>query len=140
MKIGNKQLIIVGDRVLVKQEELQERTEVGLYLPQTVVEKEEVHGGRIMLTGPGMPLPQPHDVDDVPWRNVPDEPKYLPMQARVGDYALFLKKMAMEIKFEGEKYLIIPHNSILALVREDGEDGEDGEGLEGLEDVDEFET
>ena len=134
MKMGDKQLIIVGDRVLVKQEELQERTEVGLYLPQTVVEKEEVQGGRIILTGPGMPLPQPHDVDDVPWRSVPDEPKYLPLQAQVGDYALFLKKMAMEIKFEGEKYLIIPHNSILALVREDGD------GLEGLEDMDDFET
>ena len=134
MKMGDKQLIIVGDRVLVKQEELQERTEVGLYLPQTVVEKEEVQGGRIILTGPGMPLPQPHDVDDVPWRSVPDEPKYLPLQAQVGDYALFLKKMAMEIKFEGEKYLIIPHNSILALVREDGD------GLEGLEAMDDFET
>ena len=118
MKIGNKELIIVGDRVLVKQEELQERTEVGLYLPQTVVEKEEVQGGRIVLTGPGMPLPQPHDVDDEPWRSVPDEPKYLPMQAQVGDYALFMKKKAMEIKFEGEKYLIIPHSSILALIRE----------------------
>jgi co-chaperonin GroES (HSP10) len=81
-----------------------------------------------------MPLPQPHDVDDVPWQSVPDQPKYLPMQAQVGDYALFLKKMAMEIKFEGEKYLIIPHNSILALVREDGD------GLEGLEDMDDFET
>jgi co-chaperonin GroES (HSP10) len=134
MKMGDKQLIIVGDRVLVKQEELQERTDVGLYLPQTVVEKEEVQGGRIILTGPGMPLPQPHDVDDVPWQSVPDQPKYLPMQAQVGDYALFLKKMAMEIKFEGEKYLIIPHNSILALVREDGD------GLEGLEDMDDFET
>lgn len=134
MKIGNKELIIVGDRVLVKQEELQERTEVGLYLPQTVVEKEEVQGGRIVLTGPGMPLPQPHDVDDEPWRSVPDEPKYLPMQAQVGDYALFMKKMAMEIKFEGEKYLIIPHNSILALIREDAA------GLEEFEDADEFEA
>ncbi len=134
MKMGDKQLIIVGDRVLVKQEELQERTDVGLYLPQTVVEKEEVHGGRVILTGPGMPLPQPHDGGDEPWRSVPDQPKYLPMQAQVGDYALFLKKMAMEIKFEGDKYLIIPHNSILALVREGGD------GLEGLEDVDDFET
>ncbi len=135
MKMGNKQLIIVGDRVLVKQEDLQERTEVGLYLPQTVVEKEEVQGGRIILTGPGMPLPQPHDGDDEPWRrSVPDQPKYLPMQAQVGDYALFLKKMAMEIKFEGDKYLIIPHNSILALIRNDGG------GPEGFEDVEDFET
>ncbi len=45
MKIGNKRLAVVGDRVLIRQENLEERTEVGLYLPQTVVEKEEVQGG-----------------------------------------------------------------------------------------------
>jgi co-chaperonin GroES (HSP10) len=125
----------VGDRVLVKQENLEERTEVGLYLPQTVVEKEEVQGGRVVLIGPGIPLPQPQDVDDEPWRNVPSEPRYLPMQAEVGDYALFLKKAAVEIKFEGEKYLIVPHNSILVLIGEepdvlkDLEDPEDPEGI-----------
>ena len=59
MKIGNKRLIVVGDRVLIKQEDLEERTEVGLYLPQTVVEKEEVQSGRVVLTGPGIPLPEP---------------------------------------------------------------------------------
>jgi co-chaperonin GroES (HSP10) len=135
MKMGNKRLAVVGDRVLVKQENLEERTEVGLYLPQTVVEKEEVQGGRVVLIGPGIPLPQPQDVDDEPWRNVPSEPRYLPMQAEVGDYALFLKKAAVEIKFEGEKYLIVPHNSILVLIGEepdvlkDLEDPEDPEGI-----------
>ena len=43
MKKGNKRLVVIGDRVLVKQEDLEDRTEVGLYLPQTVVEKEEIH-------------------------------------------------------------------------------------------------
>ena len=135
MKIGNKRLSVVGDRVLVKQEDLEERTEVGLYLPQTVVEKEEVQGGRVVLIGPGIPLPQPQDVDDEPWRNVPSEPRYLPLQAEVGDYALFLKKAAVEIKFEGEKYLIVPHNSILVLIQEGPDVLEDLEDPEDLEDI-----
>lgn len=135
MKIGNKRLSVVGDRVLVKQENLEERTEVGLYLPQTVVEKEEVQGGRVVLIGPGLPLPQPQDVDEEPWRNVPSEPRYLPLQAEVGDYALFLKKAAVEIKFEGEKYLIVPHNSILVLIQEGPDVLEDLEDPEDLEDI-----
>ena len=50
-----------------------------------------------------------------------------------------MKKAAMEIKFEGEKFLIVPHASILVLMREDenvlgGEDILDD--IEGLEDID----
>ncbi|MBT5830552.1 MAG: co-chaperone GroES, partial [Candidatus Latescibacteria bacterium] len=107
MRIGNKELLVVGDRVLIKQEDLEERTEVGLYLPQTVVEKEEVQGGRIVTTGPGIALAEVAE-DDEPWRKSSNkEPRYIPLQAEPGDYALFLKKTAMEIKFEGEKYLIV---------------------------------
>ncbi|MBB29784.1 MAG: chaperonin [Gemmatimonadetes bacterium] len=135
MKKGNKRLVVIGDRVLVKQEDLEDRTEVGLYLPQTVVEKEEIQSGRVVLTGPGIPLPQPQDTDDEPWRSVPTEPKSLPMQAEPGDYALFLKKMAVEIKFEGEKYLIIPHSSIMVLIREEEDILADIEGLDDIEDL-----
>ena len=135
MKKGNKRLVGIGDRGLVKQEDLEDRTEVGLYLPQTVVEKEEIQSGRVVLTGPGIPLPQPQDTDDEPWRSVPTEPKYLPMQAEPGDYALFLKKMAVEIKFEGEKYLIIPHSSIMVLIREEEDILADIEGLDDIEDL-----
>ena len=150
MRIGNKTLVIVGDRVLIKQEELEERTKVGLYLPQTVVEKEEVQGGRVVETGPGSPLPEPHD-DDEPWRSVEKAPRYLPMQAERGDYALFMKKATMEIKLDGEKYLIVPHSSILVLIRDEedilreierleedieGDNEGDIEGdIEGLEDI-----
>ncbi|MDA0748119.1 MAG: co-chaperone GroES family protein [bacterium] len=132
MKMGNKRLVVVGDRVLIKQEELEERTEVGLYLPQTVVEKEEVQSGRIVLTGPGIPLPESHDSDEEPWRSASSEPRYLPMQAEIGDFALFMKKMSIEIKFEGEKYLLVPHNSILVLIREEDDILGEIEGLENL--------
>ena len=133
MKIGNKRLVIVGDRVLIKQETLEERTEVGLYLPQTVIEKEEVQGGRIIVVGPGIPLPEVHE-DEEPWRNDASKgPRYLPMQAEPDDYALFLKKAAVEIKFEGEKYLIVPHSSILVLIREEAD------GLAGIPDLEDLE-
>jgi hypothetical protein len=40
------------------------------------------------------------------------------MQARAGDYALFFRKAAVEITFEGDTYLVIPQSAILALVRD----------------------
>ena len=138
MQIGNKELVVIGDRVLVKREDLEERTKVGLYLPQTVVEKEEVQSGRIMATGPGLPLPETPE-DDEPWRNSPKDPRYLPLQVEEGDFALFLQKAAMEISFEGEKYLIVPQASILVVIREsDTIVGEDEvlDELEGLDDLD----
>jgi hypothetical protein len=39
------------------------------------------------------------------------------MQAQVGDYAIFLRKASVEIKFEGETYLIMPQGAILLLDR-----------------------
>ncbi|MDQ8153321.1 MAG: co-chaperone GroES family protein, partial [Gemmatimonadota bacterium] len=48
-----KELIVVGDRVLVRVEDGEERTKVGLYLPATAVEGQQVQGGTIVATGPG---------------------------------------------------------------------------------------
>ncbi len=132
MRIGNREVVVIGDRVLIKQEEMEHKTDVGLYLPQSVVEKEEVQGGRVVECGPGIPLPETRD-DDEPWRASENEPRYLPMQVSVGDYALFLKKAAMEVKFEGTDYLIVSHSSILLLVRENQSSILDEfEGFEGL--------
>jgi hypothetical protein len=39
------------------------------------------------------------------------------MQARPGDYALFFRKAAVEITYEGAKYLVVPQAAILVLVR-----------------------
>ena len=41
------------------------------------------------------------------------------LQAQEGDYALFLKKAAIEITFERKQYLIVPNAAILVLIREE---------------------
>ena len=113
-----KRLIVVGDRVLVAPEEGEERTNVGLYLPPTAVESRQVQGGRIVATGPGTPMTEPASMNDEPWKIRGSEVRYLPMQAEVGDYALFFRKAAVEITFESKTYLVVPQAAILVLVRE----------------------
>ena len=122
MKKHDKRLIVVGDRVLVAVEEGEERTKVGLYLPPTAVDNQAVQGGRILATGPGLPMPAPGDVSDEPWREARRETHFLPVQAKVGDYALFFRRAAVEITFEGERYLVVPQSAILALVRDGAEE------------------
>ncbi len=122
-----KEIIVIGDRVLVQLDDAEEKTEVGLYLPQSVKEKDEVAKGRIIKTGPGIPLANPSDLGDEPWNiSGAQGMRYMPMEAREGDYALFLRKAVVEINYEGEKYLIVPQSAILLLIR-DSEDisGED---------------
>jgi chaperonin GroES len=117
---ATKKLIVIGDRVLVELDESKERTATGLYLPPTVKEKEKVHGGYIVKVGPGYPVSDPHTIVEEPWSTKKrEELKYIPLQAMEGDYAIFLKDAAVEIEFEGKKYLIVPHSAILALVRTD---------------------
>ena len=112
-----KRLVVVGDRVLITPEEGEERTNVGLYLPPTAVESRQVQGGKIVATGPGTPMTEPASMDDEPWKIRLPDVKYLPMQAQVGDYALFFRKAAVEITFEGKTYLVVPQAAILVLVQ-----------------------
>jgi chaperonin GroES len=113
-----KRLIVVGDRVLITPEQGEERTNVGLYLPPTAVESRQVQGGRIVATGPGTPMTEPASMDDEPWKIREPVVKYLPMQAEVGDYALFFRKAAVEITFDKKTYLVVPQAAILVLVRD----------------------
>ena len=125
MHRNDKELIVVGDRVLVKVEEGEERTNVGLYLPPTAMDSQAVQGGRIVATGPGLPMPDPGANADEPWQQSGSrELRYVPMQARTGDYALFFRKAAVEITFESERYLVVPQAAILALVRDAGRNDE----------------
>ena len=48
-----------------------------------------------------------------------EQTRHRPMQARVGDTAIFFRKAAVEITFEERKYLVVPLAAILVLVRED---------------------
>jgi len=116
---GDKEIILVGDRVLIDPDSDQTKTPSGLYLPPGVKEKENVQGGYVIKVGPGFPLPFSDDTGDEPWAPEHQEPQYLPLQAVEGDYAIFLRKYAIEIELEGKRYLIVPHSYILVLIRED---------------------
>lgn len=121
---AEKNLIIVGDRVLIQPDEGMGKTSSGLYLPPTVKEKEKVSGGFVVKTGPGYPMADP-TFSDEPWAaGRKKEVKYVPLQAAAGDYAIFLRESAVEIEFQDKKYLIVPHTAILALVRVDITEGE----------------
>jgi len=108
----------VGDRVLIKPKKLTEKTTSGLYLPPGVQEKERIQSGYVMKIGPGYPIPIPADEDEV-WKDQDEQIKYIPLQARPGDLAIFLQKGALELMYENEKYFIVPQASILMLERED---------------------
>ena len=114
------ELIVVGDRVLIAPEEGETQTEAGLVLPASVAERQDVRVGKVEQVGPGYVMPNP-DYTGEPWTTDRDSVRYLPLQAQPGDHAFFLKKEAVEIKFNGQDYLIIPHSAILALVRQQPE-------------------
>ena len=116
---GNKfkKLIIIGDRLLIRPSRANERTDSGLYLPPGVGEKEKVQQGYVIKTGPGYAIPMP--VDDELWKTDEDKVKYIPLQAREGDLAIFLVSGATEIMYEKDKYFIVPQGAILMLEREE---------------------
>lgn len=111
-------IIIIGDRVLIKPTSPAEKTKSGLFLPPGIKEKEKVQTGYIIKCGPGYALPPAFDYDDEPWKEE-EEVQYIPLQAREGDWALYLQRDAIEINYENEKMFIVPQNSLLMLIREE---------------------
>lgn len=113
-----KKLIVVGDRVLIKLTTPNERTDSGLYLPPGMQEKEKVQQGYVIKTGPGYALPLPSE-DDEAWKPEEEKVKYIPLQAKEGDLAIFLVSGSTEVVYQGEKYFIVPQGAILMLEREE---------------------
>jgi chaperonin GroES len=112
-----KKLIVIGDRILIRPASQNERTESGLYLPPGVQEKEKVQQGFVIKTGPGYAIPMP--MDNESWKPEEEQVKYLPLQAKEGDLAIFLLSGATEVIYEGDKYFIVPQSAILMLEREE---------------------
>ena len=111
--------IMIGDKVLIKPKNPQSQTKSGLYLPPTV-QQEKIQSGDIIKVGPGFPLPSQKEEHEV-WEKKEDEAvHYLPLQAHEGDLAVYLQNAAYEIKFNDEKFLIVPHSAILMLLRDEG--------------------
>jgi chaperonin GroES len=114
-----QKLIVIGDRILIKPKVPQSKTKSGLFLPPGVNENEKVQIGYVLKVGPGYPIPSVNDTDE-PWKNRADEPKYVPLQPKEGDQAVYLQNSAIEIEFNNEKYLVVPQSAILLLLRDDG--------------------
>lgn len=90
----------LGDRIVVRPFEGEEKTSTGLYLPETA--KEKPQQGEVLAAGPGR-------FDD-------EGEKRIPLDVKVGDKVLFARYGGTEIKLDGEKLLILKESDILAVV------------------------
>jgi len=89
----------LADRVVVKVIEVEEKTEGGIVLPDTA--KERPQQGEVLAVGPGRRL---------------DDGSLLPLSVKVGDRVLFSKYGGVEVKVEGEEYLILREDDILGVL------------------------
>lgn len=112
--------LLLETESLLDQIKVKKKSKAGLYLPPSVIEKQEILSGIIVEVGPGIPLGNPEENIDEPWSNNDSSAvKYIPTQADIGDMALFLNKASIEIKIENDDYLIVPQSAILILIRDD---------------------
>jgi chaperonin GroES len=114
-----RKFIMVGDRVLIKPKSPLDKTKSGLLLPPGVQENEKIYSGYVLKVGPGYPIPAINEADE-PWKDKSDEVRYVPLQPKEGDLAIYMQKSGFEIEFKKEKYIIVPHSAILMLIRDNG--------------------
>jgi len=118
--LGNKHLFVVGDRLLVTPLNSAERTSTGLYIPDSAADGKRISGGWVEAVGPGYPVPSSQMLDDEPWKPVAQpRPQFIPLQARKGDYVMYVRSSAFELSLEGKKFFVVPYASVLVLLRED---------------------
>lgn len=89
----------LGDRVVIRVLEQEEKTASGIFLPDTA--KEKPSQGEVVAVGPG---------------KLQDDGKRVALDVKVGDKIIFSKYAGTEIKFEGTKYLIVSERDILAII------------------------
>ncbi len=93
----------LGDRVVVKPVEKEERTKSGIVLPDTAKEK-----------------PQEGIVEAVGTGRILDNGTKIPMELKVGDKILYAKYAGNEFKIEEIEYLIVSEKDVLAIVASNG--------------------
>ena len=89
----------LGDRVVVEPNEQEERTESGLFIPETA--KEKPQKGTVIAIGAG---------------RKDDDGKRVPMDVENGQTILFAKYGGTEVKIDGKKLLILKESDILAIL------------------------
>ena len=89
----------LGDRVLIKALEREEKTKSGIVLPDTA--KEKPQEGRVIAVGSGKML---------------DNGTKVALEVQVGQKVIFSKYAGTEIKLDGEELMILNERDILAIV------------------------
>ena len=93
----------LGDRVVVKPVEKEEKTKSGILLPDTAKEK-----------------PQEGIVEAVGTGRILDNGTKVPMELKVGDKILYAKYAGNEFKLDEVEYLIVSEKDVLAIVSSNG--------------------
>lgn len=88
----------LGDRVIIKMIEIKETSKGGILLPSAAQEKSSV--AEIVAVGTGKCV----------------DGKIVPLDVKVGDKVIFSKYSGTEVKYEGDEYLILKQDDILAIV------------------------
>ena len=90
----------LGDRIVVKQVEAQEKTKSGIVLPDTA--KEKPQEAKVVAVGTGKLL---------------DDGVVKALEVKSGDRILYGKYSGTEVRVEGEDYLILREEDVLAVVQ-----------------------
>ena len=88
----------LGDRVVLKQLEAEETTKSGIVLPGNAQEKPQQ--AEIIAVGPGGLV----------------DGKEVEMQVAVGDKVIYSKYAGTEVKLDGEEFIVVRQNDIVAKV------------------------
>jgi chaperonin GroES len=88
----------LGDRVVLKIVEQEEKTRGGILLPDTA--KEKPQKGEVLAVGSGKML---------------ETGEKIPLDVKVGDKVIFGRYSGTEVKIEGDEYLIVSERDILAV-------------------------
>ncbi|MGB4245990.1 MAG: co-chaperone GroES [Limnochordia bacterium] len=89
----------LGDRVILKVLEAEEKTASGIFLPYNA--KEKPQQGKVLAVGPG---------------KYNDKGELIKVQVKEGDVVIFAKYAGTEVKYQGEEYLIVKESDLLAVV------------------------
>ena len=89
----------LNDRIIVKRLEEEEKTKGGIIIPDSA--KEKPIEGKVIAVGDG---------------RINKEGKKIPMEIKKGDRILFAKYGGTEIKMDGEEYLMMKEDDVLAVI------------------------
>jgi chaperonin GroES len=98
MEVDFMKLKPLGDRVVIKQLEAEEKTKSGIVLPSQ--SKEKPQEAEVVAVGPGGY----------------DDGKEIKMEVKVGDKIIYSKYAGTEIKLDDEEFIIVKQSDILAIV------------------------